>query len=68
MIRGKVRGDLNMELRVRFISGYNFIIVAKGSPYISDKFCRLSKDYLDGILKNTTDPNDFFEFLKGFKI
>ena len=66
VIRGKVRNTFNAELRVRYLSDYNFIIAAKGSPYNSNKFTRNSKRYLNGILKKEIDPNDFFEFLKEF--
>lgn len=67
VIRRKVRDTMNAELRVRYISNYNFIIAAKGSPYNSQKFDRNSKDSLNGILKGEFDPNEFFEFLIGFQ-
>ncbi len=67
VIKGKVRDIKNAELRVRYISQYNFIIAAKGSPYNSRKFDRNSENYLNGILKGEVDPNEFFEFLKGFQ-
>jgi hypothetical protein len=67
VVRGKVKDALNAELRVRYISKYNFIIAAKGSPYNSDKFSRKSKMYLDGILKGEIKEEDFFNFLKGFQ-
>mgnify|MGYP001338840797 CR=1 FL=1 len=67
VIRGKVKKTLNAELRVRYLSKYNFIIAAKGSPYNSNKFNRLSKDYLDKMLKNEIEPNEFFNFLKKFQ-
>ena len=67
VIRGKVKDTLNAELRVRYISKYNFIIAAKGSPYNSSKFYRESKSYFDGILKGKIKTEDFFNYLKGFK-
>ncbi|WP_163397471.1 hypothetical protein [Flavobacterium fluviatile] len=51
IIRGKVVNADDAELRVRYISDYNFIIAAKGSPYNSAKFDKESKRYLNGILK-----------------
>ncbi len=66
VIRGKVKDALNAELRVRYLSKYNFIIAAKGSPYNSNKFNQNSKDYLNKVLRNEIEPNDFFNFLKGF--
>lgn len=66
-IRGKVRDAMDAKLRIRFLSKYNFIIAAKGSPYNSTRFARQSEAFLNGILKNETDLVDFFEFIKGFE-
>ncbi|MFV0198151.1 hypothetical protein OBK01_08060 [Empedobacter falsenii] len=67
VIRGKVRNAMNAKLRVRYLTTYNFIIAAKGSPYNSSKFDRESKTYLNGILKGKIEPDVFFEFLKTFE-
>lgn len=67
VVRGEVRNATDAELRVRYLSNYNFIIAAKGSPYNSMKFARESKTYLNGILKGEVEPDAFFEFLKGFE-
>jgi len=67
IIRGKVRDAKNAELRVRYITKYNFIIAAKGSPYNSNKFEKKSKEYLNDILSGKIEPNDFFQFLKEFQ-
>lgn len=66
VIRGEVRNTKDAKLRVRYLSTYNFIIAAKGSPYNSKKFDRESKTYLEEILKGEIAPEDFFEFLKTF--
>ena len=66
VIRGKVKNTPDAELRERFLSDYNFIITAKGSPYNSSKFCHQSKEYFDGLLTGEVEYDDFFEFLKGF--
>lgn len=63
---GKVKDALNAELRVRYLSKYNFIIAAKGSPYNSRKFERESKEYFNRILKNEIEPEVFFETLKHY--
>ncbi len=63
---GKVRDALNAKLRIRYLSKYNFIIAAKGSPYNSRKFERESKEYLNKILKNEIEPEEFFESLKEY--
>lgn len=67
VIGGKVVNAENAELRVRYLSDYNFIIAAKGSPYNSTKFEMDSKIYLDGILNGTVEFNEFFNFLKSFR-
>lgn len=66
VVRGKVKDAGNAKLRVRYISDYNFIIAAKGSPYNSQMFERISKDQLNGILKGNVEPNTFFGLLKSF--
>jgi len=65
VIRGEVRNAMGAELRIRYLSTYNFITAAKGSPYNSRKFYRESNTYLNGILKGEVEPDAFFEFLKG---
>jgi hypothetical protein len=67
VVRGKVRNAMDAELRRRYLSTYNFIIAAKGSPYNSKKFCQESKPYLNGILKREVEPDAFFEFLNEFE-
>lgn len=66
VIRGKVREAFDAKLRVRYLSKYNLIIAAKGSPYNSIKFEKESKEYLNQILKNEIEPEVFFEILKGY--
>jgi len=66
VIRGKVKNISNAELRIRYLTGYNFIITSKESPYNSQKFETASKDYLNGILTGKYDPDKFFNFLKSF--
>lgn len=67
VIRGEVRNAMDAELRVRYLTDYNFIIAAKGSPYNSRKFEQESETYLNGILNGDVEPEDFFKFLNGFK-
>ncbi|MBB1139020.1 MULTISPECIES: hypothetical protein [Myroides] len=64
---GKIIDASDAELRIRYLSKYNFIIAAKGSPYNSRKFEDESKYYLDGLLTNEVDFDEFFTFLKTFK-
>lgn len=66
VVRGKVIDTRGAKLRRRYLSDYNFIIAAKGSPYNSNKFDRDSKVYLNGILKGEIKPEDFFDYLKTF--
>jgi hypothetical protein len=61
--RGKVKDASNAELRVRYLTKYNFIIAAKGSPYNSKRFENESEEYLNKILFNEISPEEFFESL-----
>lgn len=67
VVNGKVKDAMDAKLRTRYLSDYNFIIAAKGSPYNSLKFNKYSESYFNRILKNEIKPDEFFEFLKGFK-
>lgn len=67
VINGKVIDALDAKLRTRYLTEYNFIIAAKGSPYNSQRFDRHSKNLFNGILRNTIAPEQLFDFLKGFK-
>lgn len=67
VIRGEVRNAMGADLRIRYLTTYNFIVAAKGSPYNSRRFDQESKEYLNGILKGELQPDAFFEFLNGFK-
>jgi hypothetical protein len=49
------------QLRVRFLTRYNFIISAQFSPYNSPEFQVLSEEYLNGILKGTHEFSVFLE-------
>ncbi|SJZ55429.1 DUF4062 domain-containing protein [Selenihalanaerobacter shriftii] len=53
------------ELRVRYLSEYNFFIAPKDSPMNSQKGDQIGGKYLNGILQGTYDLDDFLdEFLK----
>ena len=67
VIGGNVLDASDSELRIRYLSKYNFIIAAKGSPFNSREFDKESKDYFDQILSNEADPKDFFEILKQYR-
>ncbi len=66
-IRGKVRNAQDAELRVRYLTTYNFIIAAKGSPYNSDRFTNKSNVIFNKILKNEVEPSVLFEFMETFR-
>jgi hypothetical protein len=67
IIKNKVVDATSADLRVRYLSGYNFIIAAKQSPYNSHKFQRESKEYLNDILQSKQTTERFFEFLETFE-
>lgn len=66
VIRGKVRDCSKSKFRVRYLTDYNFIIAAKGSPFNSSRFSRESKRIFDRILSGDTEPEELFNFMKGF--
>jgi hypothetical protein len=67
VINGKVTSTSGSELRIRYLTKYNFIITSQQSPFNSRKFEEHSELYLDGILKGTKSTEDFFNFMKTFK-
>lgn len=67
VIKDKVVDATSADLRVRFLSDYNFIIAAKQSPYNSNKFNRESKEYFNDILQGKQTAETFFEFLETFE-
>ncbi|WP_264564828.1 hypothetical protein [Flavobacterium sp. N3904] len=67
IINGKVVETSQTELRVRYLSNYNFLLTAKESPYNSRKFDRESQDYFDKILKDEIAPETFFDYLDTFR-
>lgn len=50
-------------LRVRYLSPYNILIAAKGSPYNSHEFDRESSEWMNGLLNGTRKFEDFHNFL-----
>ena len=67
VIKGKVQ-DISekVELRRRYLSPYNFIIAAKGSPYNSNKFSRNTEQLFNEIIQGKNDPSELFEFMNTF--
>lgn len=59
VINGKVVKAYDAQLRVRFLSKYNFIISAQMSPYNSRKGDRLTQKYLNGIINGIYSLEDF---------
>lgn len=67
VIKGKVVDATGAELRVRYLSDYNFIIAAKQSPYNSKRFDRETRDMFNNLLKGVMTPNEFFEYLDSYE-
>lgn len=63
VINGKVVDAKGAQVRVRYLSKYNFIIVAKTSPYNSKDCDLISEKYLKGILNGTHNFDDFLSLL-----
>jgi hypothetical protein len=66
VINGEIVDASNAELRVRYLSDYNFIIAAQQSPYSSNKFERESEDMFNDLLKGKMTAESFFEYLDTF--
>ena len=62
-INGKLVNTEEAELRVRYLTPYNFIITSKFSPYNSDEFCRESKEYFEGLLRGDVEFENFLDFM-----
>lgn len=61
IINGEYVDTINAKLRCRFLSKYNFIIVAKSSPYNSREGNLLGSRYMNAILKGESSIEEFAE-------
>jgi len=57
----------NVELRVRYLTKYNFLITGKFSPYNSPRFDMESEKYFNGVITGGVRYDEMFEFLKSLK-
>jgi hypothetical protein len=62
-INGQVVNTQEAELRVRYLTPYNFIISSQFSPYNSNEFCRYSEEYFDNLLLGKVEFSDFIKFM-----
>jgi len=67
VIKGKVVDTFGSELRVRFLSDYNFLVTANQSPFNSRKFDNESHESMNKILKGEMKADDFIESLKKYE-
>jgi hypothetical protein len=67
VIKGKVVDTFGSELRVRFLSDYNFLIAGNQSPFNSRKFEKESHKSMNKILKGEMSADDFIESLKEYE-
>ncbi len=63
IIKGNVVDTHGAELRVRYLSDYNFIVSAKQSPYNSGKFEIESKSQFNSILQGKETTESFFQWM-----
>jgi len=68
LIKGKVVDTHGAQLRVRFLSPYNFIVAAKQSPYNQQSFYRDSEPYFTNILRGSGTPEQLFQYLETLEI
>lgn len=63
VIEGKVIDIMGAELRVRYLTDYNFVIASKFSPINSMEFQRNSKQFFDGILGGTHQLDNLLNYI-----
>lgn len=63
VINGSIVDATNSQLRIRYLSKYNFIISAKTSLYNLNDYNKISEKYLDGILMATHTLNEYISEL-----
>lgn len=67
VLNDKVVDATSAELRVRFLSDYNFLIAAKQSPYNSKRFDRESLVMFNDLLNGKMTTDAFFKYLDTFE-
>lgn len=60
-INGDIVDTTGAELRIRFLTKYNFIIAAKTSPFNSPAGNKLGTEFMNGILKGEKTLEEFAE-------
>ncbi|MBS5525226.1 MAG: hypothetical protein KHX48_06485 [Alistipes sp.] len=55
------------QLRIRYLTKYNFLICANGSSYNCNEFDLMSRYYMDGLLDGTISFEEFHESLMKFQ-
>lgn len=67
MVNGKpMRLHGRAELRLRYLTSYNFILAAKFSPFNCHEFDRTSGEYFKGMLNGTISVKQFDEYMMVF--
>lgn len=67
MVNGKpMRLHGRAELRLRYLTSYNFILAAKFSPFNCHEFDRTSEEYFKGMLNGTISVKQFDEYMMVF--
>ena len=67
MVHGKpMRLHGRAELRLRYLTSYNFILAAKFSPFNCHEFDRTSGEYFKGMLNGTISVKQFDEYMMVF--
>ena len=67
MVNGKpMRLHGRAELRLRYLTSYNFILAAKFSPFNCHEFDRTSGEYFNGMLNGSISVKQFDEYMMVF--
>lgn len=65
--QGKIIDTSNKaQLRVRYLTKYNYIIIPQRSVYLSRNFLHTSQEYFDKLLKKEITFEEFLEYMKTF--
>jgi len=67
VIKGKVVDTFGSELRIRYLSDYNFLIAAYHSPFNSRKFDIESNECMNKILSGELKAETFIDSLKDYE-
>ena len=67
VVNGKVIDASDAQLRIRYLTPYNFIIAASDSPINNTNYDLRVKDFLDGIIQGRRTLEEFVDVVESFE-